>query len=190
MLQYKVRKQTESWPIQVFRNKKHARTVYVCVFRLWPRIIIVFSLMKKKIKNKLTNLKPSVNHAIEVFVLFCFGSFFSLLFLFSFSFLNQICFGLEKQVKSEFLHYHKKLPNFHKKRNCVSFGRMIFKTFFIIILMGIHLASINNSVSVQKSSLAVYKELTTGVLIKSWIFHSQEKFFVVKYLFQLLTWKL
>ena len=76
MLQYKVRKQTESLLIQVFRNKKRARMISVCVFRLWARIIIVFSLMKKKIKNKLTNLKPSVNHAIEVFVLFCFGSFF------------------------------------------------------------------------------------------------------------------
>ena len=128
--------------------------------------------MKKKIKNKLTNLKPSVNHAIEVSVLFCFGSFFSPLFLFYLSFLNQICFGLEKQVQSEFLHYRKKLPNFHKKRNCVSLGRMIFKTFSIIILMVIHLASINNGVSAQKSSLAVYKELTTGVLIKPWIFHS------------------
>lgn len=128
MLQYKVRKQTASLPIHVFRNKKHARTVSVCVFRLWASIIIVFSLMKKKIKNKLTNLKPSVNHAIEVFILFCFGS--SPLFLFSFSFLNQVCFGLEKQVKSAFLHYCKKVPNFHKKPNRVSFGRMILKTYF------------------------------------------------------------
>ena len=88
--------------------------------------------MKKKIKNKLTNLKPSVNHAIEVYVLFCFGS--SPLFLFSFSFLNQVCFGLEKQVKSEFLHYCKRLPNFHQKPNCVSFGRMIFKTYFLLLL--------------------------------------------------------
>ena len=32
--------------------------------------------------------------------------------------------------------------------------------------MGIHLASINNGVSAQQSSLAVYKEVTTGALIK------------------------